>query len=109
MPQLSMIVLQGNPGDHTIVHKALESRAKERVTRRHSRKLSRPNTDAPESPGGQVETPTVVIATPQPKTPGSVLRAHAHPRSPVRLIGSPWMQHRRQGPTSLTSQGYLHI
>ena len=101
LPQLSMVVLQGNPGDASIVHKALEARAKERATRRHQRRSTRPTTgsgtgsDAPASP----DAPHIVIATPLARSASA-----KQVRSPVRLIGSPWMPNRRQGPTSLSSQ-----
>ena len=90
VPLLSTIVLQGNPGDSSIVEKAIAQRSKERKARQIERRRrmsgeQRPNT-APSSASS--EQPTTVIAS------SSLLTLQ--PRQPIRFPGSPWTAQRRQ-------------
>ena len=92
LPVCSTIVLQGNPGDFSIVQKALAVRAKDRGTRK-PRRGARSNGERPTT-APAVDEPTTVIATSASSAALATVTVQA--RNPVRQQGSPWTAGRRQ-------------
>ena len=92
LPMCSTIVLQGNPGDISIVEKALATRAKYRSVRkprRGARGTSERPTTAPAA-----DEPTTVIATAASSAALATVAIQA--RNPIRPQESPWTAGRRQ-------------